>query len=48
MNLKEQMIKADIENLKIRKKKLLDRMKLEEVTLKGINFRIRNKEGLLE
>ena len=47
MSLKEQFIKADIEDLEKRKRKLLNRMKLMEVTLKGINFKINNKERLI-
>jgi hypothetical protein len=38
---------ADIAELKKRKVNLLNRIKLMEVTLKGINLRIMNKKRLL-
>jgi len=48
MNLKEQYIKSDIKELEIRRNKLLNRKKEIEVTLKGVELRIKNKKRLLE
>ena len=48
MNLKEQYIKSDIKVLEIRRNKLLNRKKEIEVTLQGVELRIKNKKRLLE
>ena len=47
MNLKEQYIKSDIKVLEIRRNKLLNRKKEIEVTLKGVELRIKDKKRLL-
>jgi len=48
MNLKEQFIKSGIEVLEIKRDKLLNRKKEIELTLKGVELRIKNKKRLLE
>ena len=45
MNLKEQFIKADIEVLETRREKLLNRKREIEVTLQGVELRIKKKKG---
>ena len=47
MNLKEQFIKSDIKVLEIRRNKLLNRKREIEVTLQGVELRIKNKKRLL-
>ena len=47
MNLKEQYIKSDIKVLEMRRNKLLNRKKEIEVTLQGVELRIKNKKRLL-
>jgi len=47
MNLKEQFIKSGIEVLEIKRDKLLNRKKEIEVTLKGVELRIKNKKRLV-
>ena len=48
MNLKEQFIKADIEVLETRREKLLNRKREIEVTLQGVELRIKKKKGQYE
>jgi len=47
MDLKKQFIKSGIEVLEIKREKLLKRKSEIEVTLKGVELRIKDKKRLL-